>query len=353
MKKILFIDMFCEYGHNNINKIYINKLINNGYNVHVAMQKKYYDSLGLDQNFPILVLPDVFFKHKNNKILGRFNQIRLLNYIENKTNKSKYDMFFFSFFEEISFYLSGFNCKSILMVHGNAESLDNFIKRFFIKKIAKLNNVKFLVFSNKINEKFNLNKIYNSIVELHGTPDKIKTDKSILKNNFQLLLANKNHAIKEFNKYIFIPNSNKFGFDFLDNLLHRNDFIKFLNRENIYFIIKKSADNFHNNNIIILSEYLSEFDFETILFNTNIVFLNYPKTFEYRVSGLFFECISNNKILLLPRINSFTEFTNNFNYDPFFEDYENIQVRIIELLKLGENLYNDLNDFKPKLENLF
>ncbi len=351
MKKILFIDLFCEYGHNNINKIYIKNLLQKGYVVEIAMQESYFNTLDLDVNLLKIKLPEKYFKLKQNRLIGRLNQVLLLKYISKNITKEKYDFLFFTYFEEISFYLSGISFKSYLMVHGNAESFDNFIKRFFLKKIGNMSNINFLIFTNHISKKFTHHKLSNFVVENHGIPNPITCDSSISKNHFKKLLEKNKHFLKPEYKYIFIPNSNKFGFNFLEELLSQDFFLKNIITNNIYILVK-GGDVRCNENIIELPEYLNDDDFNSILINSNIIFLNYPKSFENRVSGLFFECISNNKILLLPRIHSFTEFQNYFNYDPFYDNCDNLFNKISKLLKLNDNPYNNKQNMNPKLSNL-
>lgn len=353
MKTILYIDLFCEFGHNNINKIYINKFINSGYIVHVAMKKSYFDTLALDKNLLIIELPEKYFITSNSKILSRINQIKLLWFIQSFINKNKYTFCFFSYFDEISFYLSGFKEKSFLMVHGNTENLYNKIKYFFLKKLSNIKKIYFLVFSNDFKNRFNQKKIYNVILSPHGIPEALQINQIDSTNDFNELLFDINCSPND-SKIVFIPNSNKFGNTFLNELLNDNYFLSFIKTNNLILIVKGNNINTSSDRVFFLPPYVEDKYFNALLLNCKIVLLNYPISFQHRVSGIFFECIANRKPLIVSNINSFVQYRNNFSYDPYYTDFQSLCERIKYLIQVDSkfNPYINLDSLDPNINNL-
>jgi hypothetical protein len=353
LRKILFIDTFCEFGHNNINKIYIDELIRIGYDVHLAMKRSYFNALELDQSLLKIDLPEKYFLANGSKVINRINQVRLLNFIKNRTKNINYFFYFFSYFEEISFYLSGFNGVSYLMVHGNTEGLINPVKKHFLRRISKNPNIKYLVFLEEFKRMFNSNGIYNVIVSPHGLPTNNSYDLSEDKNYFEKITKDLKFS-KGKSKIIFIPHSNKFGDTFTNDLVNHNLFLEFIKKKNLKIIIKGNYIPSNSDRIFFLPNFVEEKQFRALLANSAIVLLNYPTSFQYRVSGLFFECLSKNIPLIASKITSFTHYSEIFNYNPFYSTVDELITIIDSLTSVEDGFapYKNLQQIKLELSQI-
>lgn len=349
MKKILFVDTFCGYGHNNINKIYIKSFISQGFSVHVAMRKSYFITLDLNPELLILDFPDKYFSDNCSKLVSKINQFRLITFINFNTSQDQYDFYFFSYFDEIPFYFSGFRRNVILMVHGNTENLNSLVKRFFIKKISNIKNLRFIVFSEYFKIKFLEKNIYNVIVSPHGCPEPIIIEDKIKDSDLKELLTDLKCPHLS-SKIIFVPNGKKFGDDSLDKLLSDNIFMEFITINNLILIVRGSYIHTLSDRVYFLPGYVEKCHYDSLLLNCSMIMLNYPTSFELRVSGIFFECIANNKAMVLSNVYAFNQFKTIFNYNPFYNNLSELIKTIKYLILVDDNFspYTNLNLLEPK-----
>ncbi len=349
MKTILFVDLNCSFGHNNINKIYIDKLEKAGYNVELAMTKSYFENLQLFDKKLYIELPEKYFYY-NSKLMFRINQYLLLILIKNKCKNVSFEFVFFSFFEETSFYFSRFSEKSYLMVHGNAENLFNKFKYYFLSKISRRTVINFLVFSDDLKRLFNSKNIYNVIVSQHGCPKPL-INSVIVKNQFKNFLRSIN-CIHNDDKFLFIPNANKFGNNFIYKLLLNIQFLDYINLNKINIIIKHQKIDVNSDRIYFIPNSINNNIYNSILLNSYVILLNYPDSFQYRVSGIFFECIANDKPMILSNITSFNSFNEVFNYNPYYNSIDEICVALNQLLMCENNFYKNKAILEPNLNEL-
>ena len=354
MKKVLFIDLFCDFGHNNINRIYINKFLEEGYDVHVAMKKSYFETLGIDKELLHLELPESLFKNTNSKILYRFNQIRLLWYISEKTNNLDYSFYFFTYFDEIAFYLSWFRRSSYLMVHGNTESLYVPLKFFFLRRLSNIKEINFVVFLESFQKLFNLKGIDNVLVCSHGLPVFEEFESKHESYLFNDLIKTINCPFTE-PKIIFVPNANKFGDTSINDLINHQRFVELIEKNNIIVVLKGKPNSESRHRFFYLPPYVDETNFKALLKNSFVVLLNYPLSFQFRVSGLFFECMARNIPLVVTNISPFLHYSKNFNYNPYYGNLDELVSTIDFLTTVDSNFnpYKDLNAIEPSINKIF
>jgi hypothetical protein len=353
-KKILFIDLFCDFGHNNINKIYVKEFLSSGYDVHIAMKKSYFESLGVDNKLLRLELPERLFEDSRSKVLYRFQQVRLLRYILSKTKSFEYSFYFFSFFDEIAFYASGFNRPAYLMVHGNTESLFSPVKCFFLKRLSKNSQVKFVVFLEIFKKLFNSRGINNVLVSSHGLPLFVNEDANNVNYSCDDLLRTINCSYIE-PRIIFVPNANKFGDSSINDLIKHQPFLELIERKNIIVVMKGEPSSEPLDRFFYLAPYVDNRYLKALLINSFVVLLNYPSSFQYRVSGFFFECMAYNVPLLITNIASFVHYSNNFNYNPYYNNLHELVSAVDFLSNVNRNFrpYKELHTIEPSLKEIF
>ena len=325
-KKLLYIDYLSESGHISFNKNFIKEISELDLNIDYIFKASYSSKLGIKDN--ILTIPNKFYSSSNG-FITRLNYIKILRFINQKINLNNYDYVLLSSYEEISLYFSRIKTKLILLNHNNLEGLGNSIKRFFLKKNSNSNyNIVFEKYMIDYLEKF---KIKNLFKISHGLPAPI--DQTIIKNTIFI----KNHSIKldSFNKIIFIPTLSYLDKEFLVQLVTDKGFIDFLNINNVLLILKtKEVFNVNLANFVVINEFLTEIDFNSIFFKSDLIILKYPITFKNRVSSLFFHCIANNKTCLINKIDALYAFKNKINYECYYESKE----ELISKIKININL---------------
>ena len=271
MKKILFVDFYCPNGHINLNKNFINQFNNLGYELDFVLKKGYGNHIGIDEDSLKWSVPNFFYEGKS-PIVIRFKLFIMLLLLRSKVNTRKYDYIFFSSYDEISLWFSGFNGNFILVNHSNIAGLENPLKRFFIKKLAKSSiNIVFGDFIKVAAEKYGLENVK---VQQIGLSNAYSIDR---KKQQQVLLGISEKLInKDFNAIIFIPTGQKYGDGFIKKIIDSTIFTKFLQREKILFVVKDKNIESPNENILVLKTYISNEEYQSLFLASTLILLNYP-----------------------------------------------------------------------------
>ncbi len=353
MKKILFLDVYCPHGHINLNKNFINQFNSLGYELDFVLKKGYNDDIGIDKNLVIWSVPDLFYKKSAGSVLSRVNIFAMLLLLRFKVNIRKYDYIFFSSYEEISLFFSGLRGDLILVNHANIGGLENPIKRFFIRKVAKYSiNIVFGDFIKRAAEKYGLKNVK---VQQIGLSKSYSIDR---KKQQQILLGISKKLIKkDLNAIIFIPTGQKYGDSFIKNTVESSIFTKFLKKEKLLVVIKDKNIENSNENILVLKSYISDEEYQSLFLASNLIILSYPKSFKYRTSAVLFESFSCKKACLLSEIEGFTSYSNYFNYNPFYSDIESLIFRIedyfVHINKHSNKPYKNLENLNQNFSKIF
>src|SRR3972149_4607093 len=119
MKKLLFVDPICSFGHVNLNRVYVMKLMEAGFSIDLVLKEGYVDDLRFPRSLVRLSLPSHHFTEDYGRFRFRYNQLIILRTLKCAVDLSKYDAIFFSSYEEISFFLSGIRGRLVLVNHAN------------------------------------------------------------------------------------------------------------------------------------------------------------------------------------------------------------------------------------------
>jgi len=317
MKKVIYINYMKQYGHINYDKIHIAALKNAGYDVKLIMHSDIASKMDLSKDLYALILPNWFSKDFKNGITNRILYIATLLYIAIKLYKSKYDYYVISNTDAISFGLLPLFRDTILICHDNGKDFSYPIKLFFMKKIAKKNN--FVVFNEMMKQPFLEHGITNVFTISHGCLPSFKNTKSP---------TVKNICEKEYT--VFHPSA-KSDVDFIKTLYNK-DFNDLLKKNNIKLILRNNSNiDLYLSNILLINRRLSNEEYQTLFIKADLIFLAYPQSFKYQVSGVSFECISNNKNIIVLRHDSLKYCNDFYNYDIFVSNKEEFLNKIIML----------------------
>lgn len=339
MNKILYIDVICADGHINFNKIYINSLIKSNEDVKLILKKGYAEKMGFNSKFILFELPEfMFYDFKKIPFINRLMMTINLMYINLRILFKNYSKIYVGSYEEISFFFSFFSKKTILINHNNISGLSNRVKLFFFIKLSKKHTM--LVFNNKIRDYlFELNA-KNIIVKPHGLPE-------VFSKNIIYSIRKHDERI------IFLPSHNSIDVNFIDSAFSNEVFLAFLKKYN-FKIVKKGGTIYKDSNILTINKVLAYEEYKSIFLQSDIILLPYPSTFKHRVSGVLHECFANDKLCLLSNIDAFRVYEENFNYNPFFCDINDLSQRLLELMTLflseesfNRNFYKNLSELEP------
>ncbi len=326
MKKILFIDPLSQYGHVNFNKNYIKELRYRKFKIDFVFKEGYEKNFSIKKN--ILNIPKKLFV-ESNRLISIYHEILKLRYINNNLDLNKYDYIFLSSYNEIGIYFSGIKSKLILINHNNLQGLDNSLKLFFYKKISR-NNCQ-IVFENYMKKYLESIGVTNVFKISHGFSERM------INFNNNHIYKNKLASLKfgDFNKVIFISSVNKLDKKFFQELILDEKFITYLKDKNCLLVIKSKLNLLCNSrNIRLINYVLTDFEYNSIFMRSDLIIIKYPDFFKRRVSAVFFECVNNNKTCLIYKTETFLNYKNLINYDPYF----NSKNELIEKISINLNL---------------
>lgn len=312
--KVLYIDTDCHTGHINFNNIYIRALQQRGIEIDLILRKGYIEKLGLMESMLLAYLPEwMYVRGKNGRIKSRLFMMARLFYLRYKFPFESYDYVFFSSYEEISFYFSGLKASNIILInHRNVAGLDSRMKCFFLKKISS--RIQYhIVFEEYMKIHYIQKGICNVEVVSHGLPQ------SYCRRFEQVgILERLIPDLSSYRYVIFSPSSSSSDTGELEKLIHDNVFIEYLKKNKIILVIKGQFSNGNKGNIRILDTYLNQEEYEMLFLRSDLIFICYPHFFDFCVSAVLFECISNNKPCVVSDIRALRVFGGYMNYDCFF-----------------------------------
>lgn len=346
MKKILYLDPFSSHGHINFNKIYIDALKNQKVVLDFAFKEGYAMNLGVNER--CYDIPGKFFLKGNNGWKNRISQIRMLIFLNRELKFKKYDMVMLAAFDEIALFFSFISANFVLVNHNNLVGLDSFVKRFFYKLVSK-DNIQ-IVFEHFMKEYLFSLGIRNVMEIKHGFLEKF--DENILVENDFINGLN----LTRFRRVIFAPSSSSGDKSFFIDLVTDLNIQKSLEDLGILLILKGDFDVRQNANIKVIKDYLTENQYRYLFVHSHIILIKYNNSFQYRTSGVLWECVANNKLLLLSRIEVFKHFQKFVRFDPFFNGKDDFIDKVLELDELNEDLtenpFINKDKLRPNFEEL-
>lgn len=319
MKQVLFIDYTFQRGHINFNRIHIDAIKSAGYEVKLILHSDIADQLNYQNEDYVLKLPRCLNQRQDSPILNRVIYLIILLWIKIKViNFSKYSYVVVSSCDEPTLGVLPL-CRNMYIMCHNTASVHSKVKRLFLKRLAKHNT--FLVFDEYMKKPFVENGIKSVKIIFHGCvpPYKLSNEKNVP------------YMIKGFSKLIFHPSS-RVDSSFVDNLISDVNLCEYLKKNGILLLIhgEKEKRNL-SNNICFISGFLPFDVYQAIFMKADIILLAYPSTFQNQVSGVSFECIANQKNILVRDHPALTYCMEFYNYNPLFKNNEELLYKIKNL----------------------
>lgn len=348
MKKILFLDPVSLIGHVNFNTIYLNALADSGVEIDVVFKEKYINLRAISNIDKIIEIPNIYYSNITGLgIVSRFYTYLQLQYIKRNVDFNNYDLIIMSSYDEISLFFSGINSKLFLINHDNARGFESKIKTFFLKQISKKHS--HIVFNNYIKDVFLNQGISNVFVIPHGLPHPMGNliDKELITQSLNPQISK-----EKYKRIWFIP-SFASNVTKLNSILNDTTFQRYLVDNCILVVVKNRYITTSHENILIVSNYLKDVEYQSIFLLSDVVLIIYPDSFKCRVSAVLFECIANNKLCFISNLQALNVFRDYFCYNPFFESTSDLLVND-ELLMIQDqkDLYKDRELLNPDFNEL-
>lgn len=316
MKRILYIDPICLPGHLNYNQLQIDALGKYNYRVDYVFSKEYSQKLKLDSRLIALYIPSKFISYRNG-IVYRLNMYRTLRYIKKNLDLNRYENVIISCYDEISLGIANFP-KSYIIDHNNLSKLNNVIKKYFYNLISKkhihvaLNDHTYHYIKDILK--------YNVVKNAHGLVKPFYND------------SNTN------DRYIFAPSILSSDKEFIQNALCNEKFNKFLKKNRIRLILRGDYDISKCQMVSVIKGRMDFEDYKRHFVNAIGLLICYPKSFNYRVSGVLLEAISNQKKCIIRNLPDFKEYSFIFGEQAFFETLDELIDSITYICSTKDNL---------------
>lgn len=338
----LFVDYAYQKGHVNFNKIHIDALRADGYDVKIVLHRDIMKRLPYGKDDYALILPNLLKLRDGHAVINRISFILSLLLIRIIIRVRKFDKVVVSYCDEVTLGLLPLCRGMYIICHNNAASFDNKVKRYFMHRLSKHNH--FIVFNDEMTKPFKRQGINNVLVVSHGCVPPFT-----MKPDIQLPLN-----ISSYDKVVFHP-SPKPDVDFVTELMQNARLADFLRENNVLLILRNSPCCVcETSNIKFINEYLSQDQYQKLFLSSDVILLAYPPTFEYRVSGVSFECVANGKKMLIKANHAFDYCRDFLNYDPMFNDVGELCIKLDYLFHHPNAMCKAIKDrLTPDYKSIF
>ena len=317
-KKILFVDHVSGLGHGNFNRIYIDALLAQGFDVKLALSKSLAAHMEYDENLYAVKIPDFYTTHS--PLWRRVRFFLQLLYMKMVVNVKPYDLIFFSAYDELMFSLFHFSKPIYVVNHGNVGGLSNRLKRTCLQRISS--RCTQVVFNQYMKDEFLRHGITNVRVISHGCMPPFVLDIHV---DLSSISSKLNDGTC---KVLFFPSDSSADIQFLQEILSNNTFLAYLQERNILLVVKSSKVHCQHHNVVVIKTYLSQSVYRALFLRSDIILIAYPISFVFRVSGVLFECLGNKKSVLIKNIPALKIYEDYFEESPYFEDLDGFMKKL-------------------------
>ena len=299
--KILVVDSFSDLGHNQFNSIQIRTLNHLGNSVYLVGKKNHFPSDVERIAQKVYCIPNCLFNRDIKNSFGSFwdaiwEVIRLL-YIRLFIYKKRFDYILFLRYNPLVHFLFYTSKTCFLFNHYSATELTNPLKRFCV--LLCPNNFIHLALNDYIK----------------GYIQKMLPNRQVFTVQHGLLepfvLDGTCSYVNPNDKFVFCSATSSCDNELLSNIVESQDVVSYLETNNISLIIKSKLAFKECAVIKPISGFISNEDYKYLISKSLCVFLPYDKSFGYRVSGVFFECVANNTFVLASNIPAFNTYKHN------------------------------------------
>lgn len=280
--KILFLDFLYPKRHVRQNITYINCLSKIA-KVYVLAPKGRYTNL----SSVVEIIERDTLAIKSGKLLNRLSSLKIMFISALIANSIKPDYIFVSTYETIMFAIGRlfFSTKSkfLLLQHYNIDELESKVKRWFFKRYMK--KVEHIVFEDFIKDYI--------IKSFKLDPKKIHLIPHQLNENFSI--ANKK-------KYSCVGLSYSNDENVISEIINTEKQKEILKKAKCKVVLKSKTQEFDNGFLKVIKKYLDDDEYNEYINNSQSIYMPFPLSFRYRMSGTLVDALSNHKVVLASNI---------------------------------------------------
>ena len=332
---ILFVDYLSYWGHKNFNKIHIESLLSLGFHLHLVGRAGFFKEYEGCPNVIITCIPEFFYKKFPWPALSsRLLMVASIIWLGISIKGAKKGPIVVSAYDILSFWL--FRTKGAVFVinHNNIEQLQSKIKLQLTRMLPK----------NYIHVALNQNMEIRIKELLPGYQTKLVPHGTIIPSS-----SNKRPSfLHEKEVFLFCPVNQNVDDQLLRDLIHSIELESYLKENNISFYIKKQVGNGHESSVFkrIDSRLIDE-EYNYMIAKSLAVVLPYnTEDFQYRCSGILFECFAYNSKIITTSLPSMDKYIRTLGIS-CFNDSRSFISCIEDCLSCESRKY-DVSVFSPR-----
>ena len=283
--RVLYIDPASFLAHSNYNRMQIEALCKIADRVDFVFKEGYEKDLNIASDNIVYSIPLRYYKRTKNSLLSRLITIYVYYLIKRNIKLNDYDVILFF---------------TYLINHINVSGLPfSRIKRFFYRCVSK--RYKQIVLDAESKVYLHSLGVDNVEVVAHGLvkPFYNKSATSVYDQKF-----------KGYSKIIFSPSLTSVDEHVLAFLIADSAFLDYLASNNVLFVLRSQVLKSTCGYIHIIRDVMEKEDYECLFLKSDVIFLPYPRSFQYRTSGVLLEALSNHKKALVSDTSYFRQYQN-------------------------------------------
>lgn len=334
--KILYIDNIGPIGHIVFNQIQTESLHRIGCTVDAIFDKKYKGKIQTAHLNRVSYIKPYFKKQKPSPTEYRINLVRQYFKIVFQEKLSNYDAVVISHFDPMAIFALRTFCHVPVycFVHNPIETFNNKVK-ILASKYSAVD--RFIVFNEEMKQTMLTLGFSNTCIVSHGY------DKQFIHTELDL----EKIGIPQGWDYILCPSATSTDYDLLKEVVEKSEFVRFCEDKKIKVVVKASDDiEFANENVIKIRGFIETSMYEALMKKTLCAILIYGKEFKSRVSGIMFECMSNQIPCAYYTNTDFDLLAKHFNYKPNFEGSEDL-INVLNSISDIQIPYCGLEEILP------
>ena len=296
--RVLYIDPASFLAHSNYNRMQIEALCKIADRVDFVFKEGYEKDLNIASDNIVYSIPLRYYKRTKNSLLSRLITIYVYYLIKRNIKLNDYDVILFSYYDEICLFFVKYPLFTYLINHINVSGLPfSRIKRFFYRCVSQ--RYKQIVLDAEVY--LHSLGVDNVEVVAHGLvkPFYNKSATSVYDQKF-----------KGYSKIIFSPSLTSVDEHVLAFLIADSAFLDYLASNNVLFVLRSQVLKSTCGYIHIIRDVMEKEDYECLFLKSDVIFLPYPRSFQYRTSGVLLEALSNHKKALVSDTSYFRQYQN-------------------------------------------
>lgn len=334
--KLLLIDHLSPSSHNKFDSIHISTLQELGHELHLIGREGQFDDITKKNNICISYFPNWMFaslpiKPLTERIMGIIRVIWLLLYVRTK----RFDAVIFLSYDVLSLFIYRIRGRVYLINHNNVSQINDSKIKLMLTRSLPLNYVHVVL--NQVMER--------RIKELLPSKDVVYIPHGYMVDDGK---DRKPRYLLGDERFLFCPVNNNYNQDFVKKLLSSHLLQDFLSKNSIKIITKEKLLQGENNNQVLgIRGRFSEEEYRYLMRNAKAIILPYGENFKYRCSGIFFECVANDNVVISTAIPDMEIFANQAKIIFFYDELSLINsIKIIDDYKKMPKNCDELNPFE-------